>query len=131
MGAFLLPTLLQILHCSTARRAHTGAPLSNHWFVFNHLAICFHKTYTNLRLSNSLFQSCSKSITYSTPFSLGNYAKTQLQYSDVNNTTMVFKKYEQNLISGSQTSISCAQPKATTRYREQKQFAKDQNDIWK
>lgn len=103
-GAFLLLTLLRITHCPTARRAHTGAALSNPWFVFNHRAICFHKTYRNLRLSNSLFQSCSKVITYSTSFSLGNHDKTQLQYNDVNNTAMTLKKSEWNLIS------RCAKP---------------------
>lgn len=104
MGAFLLLTLLQITHCSTARRAQTGASLSNHWFVFSYLAICFHETYRNLRWSSSLFQSYSKVITCSTSFSLGNHAKTQLQYSDVNNTAMILKQYEQNLIN------RCAEP---------------------
>lgn len=55
---------------------------------------------------------------------------------------MILKKYEQNSISGcaepSQGKIHgvsdlnlCVQPKAAIRYREQQQFAKDQNVIWK
>lgn len=130
MGAFLLLTLLWITHCSTAPRAHTGSSLSNHWFVFSHLGICFHKTYRNLRLSNSLFQSRSKVITYSTSFSLGNHAKTQLQYNDVNNTAMVLKKYEQNLISRCAeprqediqrvSDLNLLRPAQSSGYREQK-----------
>lgn len=66
----------------------------------------------------------------------------KLQYNNVDNAPMILKRYQQNLIrrcaEPSQRKIQwvsdlnlCVQPKAGIRYREQQQFAKDQNNIWK